>query len=164
MDPPGSINRRFQSGSHRGIEALERHRRRGGRHPKLIELDTVELAPGSTRKVSGVAVSAWEADHPSGAPALIFRLELASRTLAYTGDTAWTDAIAAAATDADLLIAEAYFRDKDIPYHLRLADLEAHRDQLTARRVIVTHMSADVLDHRRQLSFEAAHDGLVVRL
>jgi ribonuclease BN (tRNA processing enzyme) len=131
---------------------------------RRFELDTVELAPGSTRKVSGVAVSAWEADHPSGAPALILRLELASRTLAYTGDTAWTDAIAAAATDADLLIAEAYFRDKDIPYHLRLADLEAHRDQLTARRVIVTHMSADVLDHRRQLSFEAAHDGLVVRL
>ena len=89
---------------------------------------------------------------------------MAARTLAYTGDTAWTSAIADVAAGADLLIAEAYYRDKDIPYHVRLADLDAHRDQLTARRIIVTHMSANVLGHQEQVSFEAAHDGLVVRL
>ena len=55
------------------------------------------------------------------APALLLRLDLAGRTIAYTGDTAWTGAIADAAADADLLIAEAYYRDKNIPYHLRLA-------------------------------------------
>ena len=107
---------------------------------------------------------AWEGDHPSGAPALVLRLEAAGKAIAYTGDTAWTDAIAAAAVDADLLIAEAYYRDKNVPYHLRLADLDAHRGQLTARRVIVTHMSADVLDHQHDVAFETAHDGLVVTL
>ena len=127
-------------------------------------LDTVELTPGSTRKVSGVIVSAWEGDHPSGAPALLLRLDLAGKTLAYTGDTAWTSAVAGVAVGADLLITEAYYRDKNIPYHLRLADLDAHRNQLTARRIIVTHMSADVLGHQQQVSFEAAHDGLVVNL
>jgi ribonuclease BN (tRNA processing enzyme) len=91
-------------------------------------------------------------------------LDLAGRTLAYTGDTAWTSAVAGVAVGADLLIAEAYYRDKNIPYHLRLADLDAHRNQLTARRIIVTHMSADVLGHQQQVSFEAAHDGLVVKL
>jgi len=39
-----------------------------------------------------------------------------------------------------------------------------HRGELTARRIIVTHMSADVLGHQQQVSFEAAHDGLVVKL
>jgi ribonuclease BN (tRNA processing enzyme) len=127
---------------------------------RRFSIDTVELNPGSTHAVSGVTVSAWEGDHPSGAPALLLRLDLAGRTVAYTGDTAWTGAVADVAADADLLIAEAYYRDKNIPYHLRLADLEAHRDQLTARRIIVTHMSADVLGH--QVSFESAHDGLVI--
>jgi hypothetical protein len=83
---------------------------------------------------------------------------------AYTGDTAWTGALTEAAADADLLIAEAYYRDKNIPYHLRHADLAAHRDELTARRVILTHMSADVLDHQDQLAFEPAHDGLSISL
>src|ERR1035438_5807446 len=88
-------------------------------------IDTVELDPISARTVSEVRVSAWEGDHPSGAPALLLRLDLAGKTVAYTGDTAWTSAIADVAADADLLIAEAYYRDKDIPYHLRLADLDA---------------------------------------
>jgi ribonuclease BN (tRNA processing enzyme) len=127
-------------------------------------VDTVELTPGSASVVSGVKVSAWAGDHPSGAPALLLRLELAGKTVAYTGDTAWTSSVVDTAADADLLIAEAYYRDKNIPYHLRLADLVAHRDQLTARRIIVTHMSADVLDHQDEVSFELAHDGLVITL
>ena len=113
--------------------------------PRRFAVEVTELAPGTSRTLCGVAVRAWEADHPSGAPALLLRLDLAGKTIAYTGDTAWTGAIAEAAADADLLIAEAYYRDKHIPYHLRLADLHAHLDQLTARRVILTHMSADML-------------------
>jgi ribonuclease BN (tRNA processing enzyme) len=113
--------------------------------------------------VSGVAVRTWEADHPSGAPALLLRLGLAGKTIAYTGDTAWTGALTDAAADADLLIAEAYYRDKNIPYHLRLADLQAHRDRLGARRIIITHMSADMLG-QPETPFERAHDGLTVYL
>ena len=127
-------------------------------------VDVTELAPGVSATVCGAAVKAWEGEHPSGAPALILRLSLAGRTIAYTGDTAWTPVIADAAADADLLIAEAYYRDKNIPYHLRLADLDAHRDRLTARRVVITHMSADVLGDGHATSFEQARDGLVVGL
>ena len=123
-----------------------------------------ELAPGTSATVCGTAARAWEASHPSGAPALILRLSLAGRTIAYTGDTAWTAAIADAAAEADLLIAEAYYRDKNIPCHLRLADLDAHGDQLTPRRVIITHMSADMLGGHRTTSFEQARDGLTVGL
>lgn len=123
-----------------------------------------ELAPGTGATVCGVTVRAWEADHPSGAPALLLRLALAGKTIAYTGDTAWTDTIVDAAADADLLIAEGYYRDKPVPYHLRLADLDARRGQLTARRVIVTHMSADVLGGEHPTALEQAHDGLVLGL
>ena len=122
----------------------------------------VELAPGSTCTVSGITVNTWQADHSSGSPALLLHLNLAGKTIAYTGDTAWTDALADAAAGADLLIAEAYYRHKNIPYHLRHADLDAHRDRLAARRIILTHMSADVLNHPDEVSFEIAHDELVI--
>jgi ribonuclease BN (tRNA processing enzyme) len=129
---------------------------------RRFAVDIAELHPGSASTVAGVTVSAWEGSHPSGAPALLLRLHLAGRTLAYTGDTAWTDALADVAAGADLLIAEAYYRDKNIPHHLRHADLDAHRHQLTARRIIITHMSADMLDHLHEVSFETAHDGLII--
>ncbi len=127
-------------------------------------VETIEIRPGDTTTVAGLQVTAWEADHPSGAPPLALRLELAGRVIAYTGDTAWTESLIDVAAGADLLIAEAYYRDKAIPYHLRHADLEAHRHLLTARRVVVTHMSADVLGHLDQVSFEHAYDGLVIDL
>lgn len=123
-----------------------------------------ELAPGASATVAGAAVTAWAADHASGAPALILRVGYGGRVIAYTGDTAWTDAIPAAAAAADLLIAEAYYRDKPIPYHLRLADLVAHRERLTARRIVLTHMSADVLADPAGIPFDTAEDGLVLSL
>jgi ribonuclease BN (tRNA processing enzyme) len=131
--------------------------------PRRFDVTVTELAPGASVTTAGTTARAWAADHPSGAPALILRLTLAGKTIAYTGDTAWTSAIASAAADADLLIAEAYYRDKNIPYHLRLADLAANRDQLTPRRVIITHMSADVLGADPP-AFEQASDGLTVAL
>jgi ribonuclease BN (tRNA processing enzyme) len=89
-------------------------------------------------------------------------LDVAGKTIAYTGDTAWTGTVADAAGGADLLIAEADYRDKNVPFHLRLADLETHRGLLTARRVIITHMSADMLARRHEAPFETADDGLVI--
>jgi ribonuclease BN (tRNA processing enzyme) len=127
-------------------------------------VEVTELRPGNAGTVCGVKVSAWEGDHPSGAPALLLRLEVAGKTIAYTGDTAWTGAVADAAADADLLIAEAYYWDKNVPYHLRLADLDVHRDRLTTRRIVITHMSADMLARQDEASFEPARDGLVISL
>jgi ribonuclease BN (tRNA processing enzyme) len=131
---------------------------------RRFDVNVTELAPGTVAEAGGVAVRAWEGDHPSGAPALVLRLTLAGRVIAYTGDTAWTSAIAEAAADADLLIAEAYYRDKNVPYHLRLADLDTHRDEIAARRVILTHMSADILGSEDPAAFDRAHDGLIVEL
>jgi len=123
-----------------------------------------ELAPGSTARAAGVEAAAWTADHPSGAPALCLRLAMAGKVIAYTGDTAWTSSLIQVAAGADLLIAEAYYRDKAVPYHLRLADLNTHAAELTSRRIILTHMSADMLDQQGRHGYETASDGLSLRV
>ncbi|MGH3122658.1 MAG: MBL fold metallo-hydrolase, partial [Streptosporangiaceae bacterium] len=113
---------------------------------------------------AGARAQAFQASHPSGAPALILRLTLGGRIIAYTGDTAWTQAIVDAAAGADLLIAEAYYWDKAVPHHLRHADLAARRGELMARRTVLTHMSADMLGRQERACCETAHDGLVLRV
>jgi ribonuclease BN (tRNA processing enzyme) len=125
---------------------------------RRFDVTITELSPGETKNVAGLIVRAWEARHPSGAPALILRLNLGGTVIAYTGDTAWTPAITQASDDADLLIAEAYYWAKPVPHHLRYTDLAEH--EVTARRVILTHMSADML--ARQPLHETARDGLAV--
>ncbi|GLY64913.1 MBL fold metallo-hydrolase [Amycolatopsis taiwanensis] len=131
---------------------------------RKFEVEVVELQPGEPASVAGIGVSAWEVDHASGAPPLALRLDVDDVGIAYTGDTAWTDAIVRASAGAGLLIAECYYLDKEIPYHLNHRTLLAHRDDLDCARVILTHMSADMLSHLDEAAFEAAHDGLTVEL
>jgi ribonuclease BN (tRNA processing enzyme) len=127
-------------------------------------LQTVELEPAQPRTLQGMTVTPYEVDHPSGAPAFALRVEADARVLAYTGDTAWTDALIPAARGADLLIAEAYHYDKRIPYHLDYRTLSDHLHELQARRVILTHMSQDMLDRVGSLDCEAADDGKAIEL
>lgn len=130
---------------------------------RRFDLCLVELEPGTETTLAGATVTAWEVDHPSGAPPLALRLEVGGKTIAYSGDTSWTDALVDCAAEADLFIAEAYFWDKDVPHHLRYADLEANRGRLSAKRVVLTHMSADMLA-REDSIFETAYDGMTLRL
>jgi ribonuclease BN (tRNA processing enzyme) len=133
---------------------------------RRFAVDVVELVPdGRPAAVGAAAVRAWPVDHgTAGGPFLGLRLELGGRTVGYTGDTAWTDTLIELAAGSDLLIAEAYCWDKPVPYHLRHADLVAHRHQLTSRRTILTHPSADMLAHAHEAAFDLAHDGLVLDL
>jgi ribonuclease BN (tRNA processing enzyme) len=131
---------------------------------RRFDVQVTELVPGTTETVAGMAVTSWEADHPSGAPSLALRVDVGGTIIAYTGDTAWTDDLVAVAAGADLLIAEAYYFDKPVPYHLRYADIAAHSSELTSRQIVLTHLSADMLARDDQLEFDTAYDGMVVTL
>ncbi len=84
--------------------------------------------------------------------------------VAYSGDTAWTDELIELATDADLFVAEAYFFDRQVPFHLDYATVLAHRDRLTCARVVLTHMSPDMLACQDEAALECAYDGMIVAL
>lgn len=131
---------------------------------RRFAVDVIELGPGSIREAAGVQVTAWAADHPSGAPALSLRLTVDGKVIGYTGDTAWTDSLAEVAAAADVLIAEAYYREKAVPYHLRLIDLHQHRAELASRQIVLTHMSADMLAAGQQLGYQSAFDGLMLHI
>ena len=133
---------------------------------RRFEVNVIELQPGNGEvSIQGAVVRAVEVDHGMpGNTALGLFVDVAGKAITYTGDTAWTDVLVGLATDSDLFIAESYYWDKAVPYHLRHADLLAHRDQLASRHIILTHMSADMLAHAGDAAFDLAHDGRVVSL
>ncbi len=128
---------------------------------RRFETRFVEI-PGDLRPVPVGAATVRAADvvHASGAPPLALRVELDGKTLAYSGDTEWTEALTDVSRDADVFICEAYTFAKRVRYHLDYASLRERLPHIRARRVVVTHMSADMLDHASQLEVTAAHDGL----
>ena len=90
------------------------------------------------------------------------RIEAEGRVISYSADTEWTDALIPAARDADLFIAEAYTYDRMVKNHLSLKTLEAHLPAINARRVVLTHMSDDMLGRVGDLPYTVASDGMVV--
>lgn len=128
-------------------------------HP-AYDLQIEEISPGERVVFHDIAISGFEVDHFCAAPPLALRLEAGGRSLCYTGDTQWTDRLIDAAKGVDLLIAEAYFFDKKIKWHLDYATLAQNLAKMGARRVVLTHMSPDMLARQHEVAeCELAFDG-----
>ncbi|MFC6838096.1 MBL fold metallo-hydrolase [Halomarina ordinaria] len=118
-----------------------------------------EYGAGESVVDEDVEVTPFEVVHPSGAPAYALRAAFDGRVLTYSGDTEWTESLAAAARGADLFVCEAYFYEKSVPYHLDYATLRSHLGTLDCDRVVLTHMSEDMLARRSEVDLECAEDG-----
>jgi ribonuclease BN (tRNA processing enzyme) len=104
-------------------------------------------------------VTAYEMMHPSGAPSYALRVACGDRTIAYSGGTEWTGSLIQAARGADLFVCEAYFFEKKVRHHLDYRTLMERRAELGCRRLVLTHMSDDLLRQLRNLDAEWAEDG-----
>jgi ribonuclease BN (tRNA processing enzyme) len=129
-----------------------------------FELRVLELDPGRSNALAGVDVVPFLVDHPSGAPAFGLRIECGGRTLAYSGDTGWTEALLELARDVDLFVCECSFFDTRVPNHLDHRRLVEERQRFSARRWLLTHLGAEVLERRSEVAFECAEDGLTVEV
>ena len=130
-----------------------------------FDLSVVALKPGETRAFGAVNVTPFPVVHgESGGPFLAYRVEAEGRVIAYSADTEWTETLVPAARDADLFIAEAYYYDKVVKNHLSLKTLEAHLAEIKPKRLILTHMSDDMLGRLETLDYTAASDGMIVEI
>jgi ribonuclease BN (tRNA processing enzyme) len=133
-----------------------------GQRPFAVSI--AELAASETASIGPLNVMPFEVIHASGAPALALRIAIDDRVVAYSGDTEWCDNLVAVSAGANLFICEAYFYEKHVPFHLSYRTFAEHRAELTAKRILLTHMSADMLARLAETDVETAWDGLSVRL
>jgi ribonuclease BN (tRNA processing enzyme) len=95
-------------------------------------------------------------------PCLGFRFEVDGKVIAYSGDTEWTETLIEIGREADLFVCEAYTRDKPVMTHMALSGLEKHLGQIRPKRLVLTHMSDDMLKHCGDVPFDTAEDGMIV--
>lgn len=126
-----------------------------------------ELPCGLLQPVPGGEIRTFEVVHASGAPATAIRFSDGTRTLAFSGDTTWTESLIDAAQGADLFIVECYKADGAPPYHLAFTMIEAQRERLRARRIMLSHMSPEMLERIPEAEargYLVADDGLVLEI
>ena len=114
--------------------------------------------------VGGAEITAIPVQHSPDSEPHGFRVRVGGKLIGYTGDALWTDELIAIADGADLFISECTWFSKRDPVHLNAQDLIAHKAQIRARRVLLTHLGFESLAHRGELPFEVADDGMTVEL
>lgn len=157
--------------------------------PRSIEeryLTTAEaLFPGSTEKENpfelkfyehdveqpfvwrGLTCKAIEVSHPSGAPSHGLRFEVGGKSMSYSGDTEWVDQLLELCTDADLHINECFAYEAGLRYHTSWHVLREKIGNMTAKRILLTHMSAPMLQRLDEVEgprLAIAQDGLQVEI
>jgi ribonuclease BN (tRNA processing enzyme) len=131
--------------------------------PKF-ELHWIELEPGTVTDVGGLKVTARRVRHTRQTNPTALRVEAGDKIVAYTGDGEFGEEMAKATRGADLLAAECYFYEKPIRWHLNYPDVVRHMQDFGAKRVILTHMSKEMLAMADEVPEECAYDGMVVEI
>jgi ribonuclease BN (tRNA processing enzyme) len=128
-----------------------------------FEVSYLEISPDGLAEVAGIGVEAFPMVHdPRAGPCLGYRLSADGKVFAYSGDSAWTDALVPLAAGADALLIECYTYDIPLKNHLDWKTLESHLPELAARRIVLTHMGPHMLANREKATLECAEDGMVI--
>jgi len=130
-----------------------------------FELKLHEIEIGKPAPLGDMIVTAFHVVHDDRAgPCLAYRMETDGKTLCYSGDTEWTETLVAAAKDADLFICECYSYEKPIKAHMSPATLLEQAPRIGAKRIVLTHLSDDMLKRIADVKFDCAVDGMEVEV
>ncbi|HVM60234.1 MAG TPA: MBL fold metallo-hydrolase [Verrucomicrobiae bacterium] len=117
------------------------------------------IRPGHPISIRGMRIRAYRMQHIDREPCLGYRIEHRGKILAITGDTTWCDSIPAMSHGADLLLAECTDFDQRTPVHTSYTLLREHQAELGAKRIVLTHVGADLLKNRAKVRHHIARDG-----
>ncbi len=129
-----------------------------------FETSFVEFAARVPLEFGPARITAFAVEHSSGTRPHALRVEYGGRVIAYSGDTEWTDTLPEVARGADLFVCECNFFDKQAPGHLDYETLTQRRSELECERIVITHMSEEMLDRLGEVKLEAAADGSVIEV
>jgi ribonuclease BN (tRNA processing enzyme) len=128
-----------------------------------FEIQVVEMQPGSMATVAGFEVEAFKVTHNAEPFSLGYRIRSGNRTMLFSGDSAWNEVFVEKSRDVDLFLCECCTMEPCVPMHTSYTELLQQRDRLGCKRLVLTHLGADVRQ-AAEFRFEKAEDGMVLDL
>lgn len=132
--------------------------------PLSFEVQFTEMAPGAPVSFDALHVDPFRVPHQEKDISLAFRVSVAGRTILYSGDTGWTEALVERSHGTDLFICECCFFETRLAIHLDYPRLAENRSRFGTKRMILTHLGREVHARRSEVEIEIASDGLTVEI
>jgi len=123
-----------------------------------------EVTPGRPYTLGPARVESFATRHQLEAHPHGYRVSLGGRTVVYSGDTGWFDALPGHVAGADLFICECTLHREQLDFHLSFTQILEHRPKLDCGSLLLTHLGAEMARRRGQVEIDTADDGLIVKL
>jgi ribonuclease BN (tRNA processing enzyme) len=127
-------------------------------------LEFVELEPARRTRFGKIGIQSLRVPHMKRDLCLALKIEIGGKTIAFSGDTGWTDDLISFTVGADLFLCECTYFKNQLGVHLSYSLLESKRPNFDVKRMILTHVGREVLEKSSQLKMELAADGLRVKV
>ncbi len=133
---------------------------------RLIDkLKFVVLEPGFNQKIGPMHLRAMRTPHMKHDFSLAYRIAIGDKSIAFSGDSGWTEELLPFVAGADLFLCECtYFESAQLDFHMNYPQLKANRARFDVERMVLTHVGREVLDRAREIKLEIAQDGMRIRL
>jgi ribonuclease BN (tRNA processing enzyme) len=127
-------------------------------------LEFVELKPAHKVRFGKIEVESMRVPHMKRDLCLALKIMIACKTIVFSGDTGWVDDLVSFTAGADLFLCECTYFENPLGVHLSYPLLESKRPNFDVKRMMLTHVGREVLEHSSQLNMELAADGMKVEV
>jgi ribonuclease BN (tRNA processing enzyme) len=128
------------------------------------KLEFVELEPAHKARFGKIEVESLRVPHMKRDLCLALKITIGGKTIAFSGDTGWVDDLVSFTAGADLFLCECTYFENPLRVHLSYPLLESKRPNFDVKRMMLTHIGREVLEHRSQLNMELAADGMKIEV
>jgi len=131
----------------------------------VSQLRFVVLEPECDKKIGPIRIRAMRTPHMKHDISLALRIAIAGKSIAFSGDSGWTEDLLPFVAGADLFLCECtYFDSTQLAFHMNYPQLEANRSRFDVGRMVLTHVGREVLDRNDEVTLEMAHDGMRIKV
>ena len=128
-----------------------------------FHIDYVEMQGGSKVHAAGFDIESFLVPHNAEPFSLGYRLANSEGSMLFSGDSSWTDEFITRSQGVDLFLCECCSLEPGPPMHTSYRELLANRPRLGCKRLLLTHLGADVRC-TDDTTCERAYDGMVVEI
>jgi ribonuclease BN (tRNA processing enzyme) len=132
--------------------------------PSPFPIGYHEFAGPTRLTIGDVVVEPFLVTHVPELTCLGYRVQADGKTLCFSGDSAWTPALADAAAGADLFLCECSTYETPLAIHVSYPEIASAASDLGCKRLILTHLGSEPLERLAELNLECAEDGMTIEL
>jgi ribonuclease BN (tRNA processing enzyme) len=109
--------------------------------------------------IQGVRIAPFLVPHADELTCFGYRLDVAGRSILFSGDTGWTEELVTRARGVDLFLCECTTYETQLSLHLSYPEIARRAADFGCRRLVLTHLGSEPLARLGEITIECAVDG-----